>query len=189
MNLDAMAPSEYATKLVEYLGDTDRVLELAKQDFEDGQYQWVAEITNALVFCRPRQLEARYLCADALEQLGYQAESGPWRNAYLSGALELREGSYSRPEARANGMGAIKMQMTTELDARLYGHMPGLRYRAGLECHRQSAHNRPRRTVPAHTALGRAALSALILSPSPQMHPGLCPAPACSQYSALTRNR
>ena len=115
VNLDAMAPSEYATKLVEYLGDTDRVLELAKQDFEDGQYQWVAEITNALVFADPDNLEARYLCADALEQLGYQAESGPWRNAYLSGALELREGSYSRPEARANGMGAIKMQMTTEL--------------------------------------------------------------------------
>lgn len=115
VNLDAMAPSEYATKLVEYLGDTDRVLELAKQDFEDGQYQWVAEITNALVFADPDNLEARYLCADALEQLGYQAESGPWRNAYLSGALELREGSYSRPEARASGMGAIKLQMTTEL--------------------------------------------------------------------------
>ena len=67
------------------------------------------------MFADPDNLEARYLCADALEQLGYQAESGPWRNAYLSGALELREGSYSRPEARANGMGAIKMQMTTEL--------------------------------------------------------------------------
>ena len=32
------------------------------------------------------------LQAGALEQLGYQAESGPWRNFYLTGAKELREG-------------------------------------------------------------------------------------------------
>jgi alkyl sulfatase BDS1-like metallo-beta-lactamase superfamily hydrolase len=40
----------------------------------------------------PDQLEARALLADTLEQLGYQSESGPWRNFYLCGVLELREG-------------------------------------------------------------------------------------------------
>ena len=32
----------------------------------------------------------RQLLADALEQLGYQAESAIWRNAYMKGATELR---------------------------------------------------------------------------------------------------
>ena len=91
IHLDELAPTEYAQKLVEYLGDTDKVLEMARADFEAGEYQWVAEITNALVYADPENLDARYLCADALEQLGYQAESGPWRNAYLTAALELRQ--------------------------------------------------------------------------------------------------
>lgn len=30
--------------------------------------------------------------ADALEKMGYQAKSGPWRNFYLTGAKELCEG-------------------------------------------------------------------------------------------------
>ena len=115
IHLDALAPQEYATKLVEYLGDTDRVLELAKEDFAAGEYQWVAEITNALVFADPENLQARYLCADALEQLGYQAESGPWRNAYLTAAQELREGSLDRPEARASGSGEVQQNMDVEL--------------------------------------------------------------------------
>ena len=57
--------------------NTDAVLEKAKEDFAKGEYQWVAQITNTLVFADPENMDARYLCADALEQLGYQAESGP----------------------------------------------------------------------------------------------------------------
>lgn len=86
--------------LVQYLGDTDRVLEMAKQDYDNGEYQWVAQITNTLVFADPENLAARYLCADALEQLGYQAESGTWRCAYLCAAQELRQGTNTdRPAA------------------------------------------------------------------------------------------
>lgn len=93
IHLAEMPPVDYAHKLVEYLGDTDAVLERAKKDFEDGNYQWVAQITNALVFDDPTNEAARLLCADALEQLGYQAESGTWRCCYLTGARELREGN------------------------------------------------------------------------------------------------
>ena len=93
IHLDQLDPSSYAAKLVEYLGDADKVLELARADYDAGEYQWVAEITNALVFADPENLQARYLCADALEQLGYQAESGAWRNAYLVAAFELRNGT------------------------------------------------------------------------------------------------
>ena len=93
VNLNPMSPEDSAKKLVEYLGDTDAVLKKAKEDYEKGEYQWVAEITKELVYADPSNQEARDLCADALEQLGYQAESGTWRNAYLTGALELRNGN------------------------------------------------------------------------------------------------
>lgn len=115
VHLGALDPSESAKKYVEYLGDTGAVLKKAKEDFDKGEYQWVAEITNVLVYADPENKEARYLCADALEQLGYQAESGPWRNAYLSGAKELREGTVSDDKYRANGSADTQRSITPEM--------------------------------------------------------------------------
>lgn len=89
-NLNPLEPTESAKKWVEYMGDVDEVLRKAKKDFENGEYQWVAEVTNTIVYADPENMAARLLCADALEQLGYQAESGAWRNAYLKAAQELR---------------------------------------------------------------------------------------------------
>lgn len=103
VHLAELEPSAYAKKLVEYLGDPARVLELARADYEAGDYQWVAQIANTLVFADPANTEARLLCADALEQLGYQAESGAWRNAYLVGAYELRHGTGDYPESAGGG--------------------------------------------------------------------------------------
>ena len=65
-----------------------------------------------LVFADPSNKEARELCADALEQLGYQAESGTWRNAYLTGALELREGNQAIHGIAATGGLEVKAAMT-----------------------------------------------------------------------------
>ena len=93
VNLNLLSPTDTAKKLVEYLGDTNAVLKKAREDFKRGEYQWVAQITKELVFADPNNRAARELCADALEQLGYQSESGTWRNCYLMGALELREGT------------------------------------------------------------------------------------------------
>ena len=93
VNLNPLTPSDSAKKWVEYLGDVDRALQMAKADFDKGEYQWVAEITNAIVFADPTNIDARLLCADAMDQLGYQAESGPWRNEYLTAAQELRHGN------------------------------------------------------------------------------------------------
>ncbi|WP_443596645.1 alkyl sulfatase dimerization domain-containing protein [Agathobacter sp.] len=90
VHLLPLPEKELAEKFIEYAGSFEKVLEHAKQDYENGEYQWVATVTNHLVFSNPQNLEARYLCADALEQLGYQAESALWRNAYLSAAIELR---------------------------------------------------------------------------------------------------
>ena len=93
VNLNPLTPSDSAKKWVEYLWDVDKVLQMAKADFDKGEYQWVAEVTNTIVFADPTNTDARLLCADALEQLGYQAESGPWRNEYLTAAQELRHGN------------------------------------------------------------------------------------------------
>ena len=112
VNLNPLEPTESAKKWVEYLGDTDEVLRMAKEDFEKGEYQWVAEITNVLVYADPENEAARLLCADALEQLGYQSESGPWRNAYLTAALELREGNMATRATQAKNDGSIFLGMT-----------------------------------------------------------------------------
>ena len=114
IHLDELEPSEYAKKLVEYLGDTDKVLEMARADYEKGEYQWVAQITNTLVYADPENKEARYLCADALEQLGYQAESGAWRNAYLVAAFELRNGTGLYPKAAQLGVGTTAQGMDAQ---------------------------------------------------------------------------
>ena len=118
VHLDELEPTEYAKKLVEYLGDADKVLEMAKSDYEKGEYQWVAQITNTLVYADPENEQAKYLCADALEQLGYQAESGAWRNAYLVAASELRNGTDMYPPSAVTGSGstAQQMDMQTTLD-------------------------------------------------------------------------
>lgn len=115
VHLGALDPSESAKKYVEYFGDTTEVLKKAKEDFDKGEYQWVAEITNVLVYADPSNKDARYLCADALEQLGYQAESGTWRNAYLSGAKELREGTVQDAKYRATGSADTQRSMTPEM--------------------------------------------------------------------------
>ena len=114
VNLNPLTPTESAMKWVEYLGDVDEVLPMAKADFDKGEYQWVAEITNTIVYADPANEAARLLCADALEQLGYQAESGPWRNAYLTAALELRYGNQALNAAQTKSSG-FALQMTAEM--------------------------------------------------------------------------
>ena len=115
IHLAELTPSEYAKKLVAYLGNADAVLKMAEKDFENGEYQWVAQITNTLVYADPANTDARYLCADALEQLGYQAESGPWRNAYLCAAQELRSGTNADPATRSSGSQDAIAHMTPEM--------------------------------------------------------------------------
>ena len=92
VDLNKLLPEESAKKYVEYMGGANCILEKAWKSFEEGEYQWVAEVTKHIIYADPSNTEAKLLCADALEQLGYIAESGPWRNEYLMGAQELRYG-------------------------------------------------------------------------------------------------
>jgi alkyl sulfatase BDS1-like metallo-beta-lactamase superfamily hydrolase len=91
-NLHPLPPVETAEKTVEYMGGADAVLAKAREDYDKGEYRWVAQVVNHVVFADPGNTDAKRLQADALEQLGYQAENGTWRDFYLSAAKELRDG-------------------------------------------------------------------------------------------------
>ena len=103
-NLHPLPPAPAARKFVEYMGGAPAVIARARADFDRGEYRWVAQVMKEVVYAEPDNKEARELCADALEQMGYQAESATWRNAFLYGAQELRHGVFQIP-ARAT-MGA-----------------------------------------------------------------------------------
>jgi alkyl sulfatase BDS1-like metallo-beta-lactamase superfamily hydrolase len=92
-NLNPLPPVERGRKYVEYMGGAEAARRRAREDLARGEYRFVAEAMSHLVFADPADAVARALGADALEQLGYQAESATWRNAYLLGALELRQGT------------------------------------------------------------------------------------------------
>jgi alkyl sulfatase BDS1-like metallo-beta-lactamase superfamily hydrolase len=99
-DLHPLPPVEMGKKFVDYMGGANAVISKAKQDFQRGEYRWVATALNHVVFADPTNKAAKDLLADTYEQMGYQAESGPWRNFYLSGAKELREGV--KPVAATN---------------------------------------------------------------------------------------
>jgi len=91
-SLHKLPPVDGARKYVAYMGGADALLARARLDFERGEFRWVAEVVAHLVYAEPENLAARELAAAALEQLGFQAESATWRNAYLLGAHEYRAG-------------------------------------------------------------------------------------------------
>jgi alkyl sulfatase BDS1-like metallo-beta-lactamase superfamily hydrolase len=96
-NLHPLPPAPAARKLVEYMGGAAAAIARAKTDFAKGEFRWVAQVMKEVVYAEPDNKEARALCADALEQMGYQAESATWRNAFLYGAQELRHGVFQMP--------------------------------------------------------------------------------------------
>ena len=112
--LHQLPPVEGARKAVEYMGGADAVLARARADFEKGEYRWVAQAVNYVVFAEPDNTAARALQADTLEQLGYQAENGTWRNFYLSAARELRDGVVVMPTpstATPDAVSAMSVEM------------------------------------------------------------------------------
>lgn len=113
-NLDPHTPAEAGRRYVDFMGGADEVVRKARTEFEKGDYRWVAEVLKHVVFSTPGHQEARLLQADAMEQLGYQAESAPWRNEYLVAAHELRHGRLNWATKRAGNPDQIKA-MTSDL--------------------------------------------------------------------------
>ncbi len=114
-NLDPLPPVEAAKKYVAYMGGADAVIRRAREDFKNGEYRFVAEVANKLVFADAANQEARDLAADAYEQLGYLAESATWRNAYLYAAFELRHGAAKVGRGAALNPGTVKSVPTEML--------------------------------------------------------------------------
>jgi alkyl sulfatase BDS1-like metallo-beta-lactamase superfamily hydrolase len=123
-NLDPLPPAEAAVKYVAAMGGPEKVLALAQAAHDAGDDRWAATLLDHLVFAQPSNAWAKDLLAQVFEQLGYRAESGPWRDVYLTGALELRngvQGTAAEPR-RAVGLlrnapvGRLLDSMTVRLD-------------------------------------------------------------------------
>jgi alkyl sulfatase BDS1-like metallo-beta-lactamase superfamily hydrolase len=110
--LDALPPVAASEKYVEFMGGVETVIKRARECYDRGEYRWVAEVMRHVVFADPGNQEGRDLAADAMEQLGYQAESATWRNAYLTGAQELRFGTPSLPPIVESGSPDTMLALT-----------------------------------------------------------------------------
>lgn len=117
-NLDPLPRVETGRKFVEYMGGAEAILARAGTDMEAGNFRFVAQVLNHLVFAQPDNTEARNMLADAYEQMGYLAESAPWRNAYLFGAQELRNvhaGNSKEAVALPDSIGALTSEQVWDL--------------------------------------------------------------------------
>lgn len=105
-------PEQAAPRYVAAMGGVDRVVEIAQEAFDSGDFRWAATLLDHATFADADHAGARELYADTLEQLGYGAECATWRNFFLSGATELRDGNFGTPVG-GNTIGVIS-QLTPE---------------------------------------------------------------------------
>ncbi len=107
-HLDPLPPALAGRRYVEAMGGAQEVRRRAQEAFERGEYRWAAMLLDHLVFADPDDAQARELLASAYDQLGYRAESGPWRDEYLTGAFELRHGVQASPVTLARAAGLLR---------------------------------------------------------------------------------
>ncbi len=116
-DLYELPPDQAGVKFVEYMGGSDNVIAKSKQDFDNGEYRWAATALNHVVFAEPDNTNARQLLANVYTQLGYQSESGPWRNFFLTGAKELVDGVNALPVPSTSSADVVKnLGLETYLD-------------------------------------------------------------------------
>ncbi|MEH6676532.1 alkyl/aryl-sulfatase [Phenylobacterium sp.] len=180
-NLHPHPPVEAGKRYVDLAGGPEPLLAKAREAFAAGDYRWTAQLVNHLVFAQPDNAEARELQADALEQMGYQAESGPWRAFYLTGTQELRNPRPPSPTPRQGAAGQIRNlpaeQLLDSLSVRLNGERAGslelaldltftdTQERFGLSVENAVLHHGRDRMAPdtAPVRLSRSTLVALVL--------------------------
>lgn len=107
-NLNPLPPVEEGKKFVAYVGGADAVIKKARADYDAGEFRYAATALNHLVFAEPDNAQAKELLAATYYQLAYQAESGSWRNFYLTGAQELTLGVLDLPAPKTNGPDVVK---------------------------------------------------------------------------------
>ena len=124
-NLDPLPPVEGARKYVALAGGADAAMRVAQQAYDQGDYRWAAELLKQVVLADGNNRAARELQAKAFEQMGYQAESAPWRNFYLTGALELRNGPPQRGLTRSVLMDMLQHTPTERFLEAMAGALDG----------------------------------------------------------------
>ena len=92
-NLNPLPPVEAAKRYVALAGGSARLVAAAQTAFDAGEFRWAAELLKHAVYANPQDKAATELMARSFEQMGYMAESAAWRNVYLTGALEARNGA------------------------------------------------------------------------------------------------
>jgi alkyl sulfatase BDS1-like metallo-beta-lactamase superfamily hydrolase len=107
--LHHLPPAESGKRFVRYAGGADNVMKMAQADYDAGDYRWCAEALDKIVYSDPSNQKARNMLADVYDQLGYQAESAPWRNFYFTGADELRRGIIPLPVASSASPGTSSL--------------------------------------------------------------------------------
>lgn len=110
--LDPLPPVEAARRYVNLAGGADAAMAVARQAYDAGDYRWTAELLRHVLLADGKNAAARSLMAQSLEQLGYAAESAPWRNFYLTGAQELRQGIAPRSTSAPRGALADMLMQT-----------------------------------------------------------------------------
>lgn len=153
-------PEALAPRYVAAMGGIERVVELARTAFDSGDFRWAATLLDHAIFTDSDHAAARALYADTLEQLAYGAENATWRNFFLSGAAELRNGNFGTagqvtsqtmlsqltPEQifdglaiRVNGPRSWELDITTDITFADLGVNYRLTLRNGVLVHRQVA--------------------------------------------------
>ena len=99
-------PEAIGPRYVAAMGGLDRVVEIAKAAFDEGDFRWAATLLDHAIFTDENHAGTRQLYADTLEQLAYGAETATWRNFFLAGATELRDGNFGTPTATSTTMAA-----------------------------------------------------------------------------------
>ncbi len=112
-HLNPLAPADVGKRYVDLAGGDDKALAVAQKAYEQGDMRWAAELLNHVVMADASNKTAKELLAKSYEQMGYSAESATWRNAYLSGAQELRNGPPAKGMSKA---GAIDLLLQTPME-------------------------------------------------------------------------
>lgn len=115
VNLDPLPRGEAASRYVAAMGGPKKVIALARDAATRGDDRWAATLLGHLVRAEPADTAAREALAQVFEQLGFRAETGPWRSFYLSGAKELRDGVQPTPQPGGNTI-AANLQVASLLD-------------------------------------------------------------------------
>nr|WP_090341099.1 alkyl sulfatase dimerization domain-containing protein [Mycolicibacterium malmesburyense]CRL70832.1 alkyl sulfatase-like hydrolase [Mycolicibacterium malmesburyense] len=108
----AHPPEAAGPRYIDAMGGLDKVVDIARKAFDEGDYRWAATLLDHAIFTDEQHTAARELYADTLEQLAYGAENAVWRNFFLSGATELREGNFGTPTQTAST--SMVMQLAPE---------------------------------------------------------------------------